>query len=123
MRPVEFFGARRSFERVIRYTAFDRSEGGIQHDGREHELSRTEIVGDSQSAEPDRSRGLLRALFVFYRGALRPILGTGCRFEPSCSTYAEQSIVRHGFMRGVRLGLTRVLRCHPFHPGGFDPVP
>ena len=80
-------------------------------------------TSDTVGVDPGRSTGLVRALFVFYRGALRPILGTGCRFEPSCSSYAEQSIVRHGFWRGVRLGLTRVLRCHPFHPGGFDPVP
>jgi len=65
----------------------------------------------------------VRAAFVLYRGAVRPILGSGCRFEPSCSRFTEQAIARHGIGRGVLLGLRRLLRCHPFHAGGFDPVP
>jgi putative membrane protein insertion efficiency factor len=67
-------------------------------------------------------RGLLLLIEV-YRVTLGPLLGGFCRFEPSCSVYAEEALVRHGAARGALLGLRRLLRCHPFHRGGFDPVP
>lgn len=70
-----------------------------------------------------RGRWLLTTLLFFYRALIRPLLGPGCRFEPSCSSYAEGAIERHGWLRGAGLALRRLLRCHPFHPGGFDPVP
>jgi hypothetical protein len=63
--------------------------------------------------------GLLRA----YRFAISPAIGPACRFEPSCSVYAEQAIVRFGIVRGSTLALRRLLRCHPFARAGFDPVP
>jgi len=66
---------------------------------------------------------LLRPVFWLYRGLISPLLGAGCRFEPSCSRFAEQAIARHGFFRGTALALARIGRCHPFHPGGYDPVP
>jgi putative membrane protein insertion efficiency factor len=66
---------------------------------------------------------LLRALVQVYRVTLSPLLGPACRFEPSCSAYALEALERHGARRGAWLGLRRVLRCHPFHPAGFDPVP
>jgi len=68
------------------------------------------------------ARGLLLLVEV-YRVTLAPLLGGYCRYVPSCSVYAEEAIRRHGAVVGARLGLARLLRCHPFRPGGFDPVP
>lgn len=58
-----------------------------------------------------------------YQYAISPLLGRSCRFYPSCSDYTVEAIERHGALRGSVLGLKRVMRCHPWHPGGFDPVP
>ena len=58
-----------------------------------------------------------------YQLTLRPVIGANCRFEPSCSTYAREALATHGSLRGSRLAATRILRCHPFNPGGYDPVP
>jgi putative membrane protein insertion efficiency factor len=58
-----------------------------------------------------------------YRFALSPLIGNQCRFAPTCSHYAIDAIERFGAGRGSLLALRRVLRCHPWHPGGFDPVP
>ena len=68
-------------------------------------------------------RGLLLLLIDAYRATLAPLVGGYCRFVPSCSVYAEEAIRRHGAAQGARLALLRILRCHPFHSGGFDPVP
>ncbi len=58
-----------------------------------------------------------------YRRYLSPLLPPACRFEPSCSHYAEEAIMIHGILRGTWLAAGRLLKCHPLHPGGFDPVP
>ena len=56
-----------------------------------------------------------------YQLAIRPLLPAACRFEPSCSQYARLALAEHGFLRGTWLTVKRIGRCHPFHPGGFDP--
>ncbi|MFC4486394.1 MULTISPECIES: membrane protein insertion efficiency factor YidD [Tepidiphilus] len=68
-------------------------------------------------------RRLLIALIRGYQVAISPWLGRNCRFYPSCSQYTLEAIERHGAVKGLWLGMRRVLRCHPFHPGGHDPVP
>lgn len=66
---------------------------------------------------------LLLGLIGMYRYGISPMLGRNCRFHPTCSEYAMEAIKLHGSVRGSWLALKRVGRCHPFHPGGFDPVP
>lgn len=66
---------------------------------------------------------LFLAFIRAYQYLLRPLLGNNCRFYPSCSDYAREAITRHGALRGTWLAVRRVGRCHPYHTGGFDPVP
>lgn len=66
---------------------------------------------------------LLIALLRGYKGWISPLLGPRCRFHPTCSEYAMQAIGRFGAIRGGWLAARRILRCHPLHPGGHDPVP
>jgi len=63
--------------------------------------------------------GLLR----IYKYAISPMLGRSCRFHPSCSEYAIEALERHGPAKGLWLAIRRIGRCHPWHPGGYDPVP
>jgi hypothetical protein len=68
-------------------------------------------------------RSALKLVIRVYRYTISPLLGPTCRFYPSCSCYAEQAIELHGAARGSYLAARRILRCHPWHPGGYDPVP
>lgn len=66
---------------------------------------------------------MLRALIRAYQLVISPLFGPSCRFAPSCSSYAMEAIARHGPLRGSWLALQRILRCHPWNAGGYDPVP
>jgi putative membrane protein insertion efficiency factor len=66
---------------------------------------------------------LLILMIRAYRVVVAPLFGNCCRFYPSCSEYGIQAISRHGSARGVWLTAVRIAKCHPFHPGGLDPVP
>ncbi|NMG32024.1 membrane protein insertion efficiency factor YidD [Aromatoleum evansii] len=68
-------------------------------------------------------KSLLLGLLRVYKYAISPMLGRNCRFHPSCSDYAAEAVQRHGALKGGWLAFKRVGRCHPFHPGGYDPVP
>jgi uncharacterized protein len=68
-------------------------------------------------------RQILMWIIRGYQLAISPLLGPRCRFYPSCSCYAHTAIERFGVWRGFWLGSKRLLRCHPFAPGGYDPVP
>ena len=68
-------------------------------------------------------RRLLLGLIRLYQFLLSPFLGQNCRFQPTCSDYALEAIERFGVIKGGYLSLRRLIKCHPFHEGGFDPVP
>ena len=68
-------------------------------------------------------RMLATCLIRCYQWTISPFLGSCCRFHPSCSQYTLEAIDRFGVLRGGWLGVRRIARCHPWHPGGFDPVP
>lgn len=68
-------------------------------------------------------RWLVIAAITVYRHTLSRLLPPTCRFHPSCSAYAQEALRRHGLGRGLWLAVRRICRCHPFHPGGYDPVP
>lgn len=81
-------------------------------------------VGAGQESRRRSAAGwLLVALLTGYRRFISPLLGPRCRFYPSCSAYALEAVQVHGAVRGSWLAVRRLSRCHPFHPGGLDPVP
>lgn len=65
---------------------------------------------------------MLLGLISIYQRTISPILGPKCRFRPTCSEYMIQALQKYGFVKGTWLGLKRIARCHPFHPGGYDPL-
>ena len=68
-------------------------------------------------------RAVALALLRSYKRFISPLLPPMCRFEPTCSVYMLQAVEKHGAARGIWLGVRRLARCHPFNPGGWDPVP
>jgi hypothetical protein len=68
-------------------------------------------------------RSIAMGLVRGYQRVISPVLPPSCRFSPSCSQYTLEAIARYGVVRGGWLGARRIVRCHPFNPGGFDPVP
>ena len=65
----------------------------------------------------------LLASIGIYKRFVSPLLPSACRFTPTCSVYASEAIETYGALRGTWMGFCRIMRCHPLHPGGFDPVP
>ncbi|MBO0830411.1 MAG: membrane protein insertion efficiency factor YidD [Actinobacteria bacterium] len=83
-----------------------------------------EGVGTGREARRQSAAAwLLVVLLTGYRRFVSPLLGARCRFYPSCSAYALEAVQVHGALRGSWLAARRLSRCHPFHPGGLDPVP
>lgn len=82
-------------------------------------------MANKEQERGKRSAGawLLMTLISFYRRFISPLTGPHCRFYPSCSAYALEAVRKHGALRGSWLAVRRIGRCHPFHPGGLDPVP
>ncbi|MDA8168299.1 MAG: membrane protein insertion efficiency factor YidD [Nitrospiraceae bacterium] len=68
------------------------------------------------------AKKLVLLLIEFYRAALSPYLPSSCRFTPSCSLYSKEAIERYGLLKGGWMGVKRILRCHPWNDGGYDPV-
>ena len=66
---------------------------------------------------------LLIRLITLYQNSLSLLIGRQCRFYPTCSSYMQEAIERYGVIKGLWLGVRRLLRCHPWNPGGVDPVP
>lgn len=67
-------------------------------------------------------RKIIILLIKFYQRAISPFFGRRCRFYPTCSEYTKQAVEKYGVLKGTYLGIVRILKCHPFHRGGYDPL-
>lgn len=68
-------------------------------------------------------KNILITLIKIYRNFISPLFPPSCRFQPTCSQYCLEAVEEYGVWQGTYLGVRRILRCHPFHPGGYDPIP
>lgn len=82
----------------------------------------TALGAPAEAGASPPARAAVRIL-ALYKRYLSPLLPPACRFQPTCSEFASEAVRRYGFRRGAGLSFRRLLRCHPFHPGGYDPVP
>ena len=71
----------------------------------------------------EAGKKVMLGMIRFYRGAISPYTPSACRYTPTCSAYAQEAIEKYGARKGGYLAAKRILRCHPFHKGGYDPVP
>ena len=88
-----------------------------QSPGHTHDEASSSLLG-GQPVKP-----ILLFLIRLYQKAISPLTGPHCRFTPTCSQYAYEAVAVHGAFKGTFLAVCRLLKCHPFHQGGFDPVP
>ena len=82
-----------------------------------------EALASTAPGPPSAAARAVAGLLLVYKRYASPLLPRACRFQPTCSEYAREALLRHGFVRGAGLALRRLGRCHPFHEGGVDPVP
>ena len=87
------------------------------------QLTRCDQETDAVASRPSIAALPLIFFVRAYQRIVSPMLPASCRFRPTCSQYTLEALRRHGLVRGGWLGLRRLVRCHPFHPGGHDPVP
>ncbi len=68
-------------------------------------------------------RYIIAFFIILYQKLISPFFGSKCRFYPTCSQYSKEAVLQYGVFRGLFLSMKRIIKCHPFHPGGYDPVP